>query len=248
MILVRSVLYQLILFVVVIPYFGLVFCTAPLPRLVRWRVIAGWPRFAFWLSRRLLGIRYEVRGAANIPAEPCVILSKHQSAWETLAYTSIFPPHVYVIKRELLWLPFFGWGLGLMSPIAINRADRKRAMRRLIELGGERLAQGFSIMVYPEGTRIAVGRRGIYKLGGAVVAVNNNARVLPVAHNAGLVWPRNSFLKSPGKVTVVIGPPIDTAGKTAEEVMRRVEDWIEGEMALLTPPEVVQRFHEAQAA
>ena len=103
-----------------------------------------------------------------------------------------------------------------MSPIAINRADRKRAMQRLIEQGAERFRQGFSIMVYPEGTRIAVGRRGVYKLGGAVIAVSTGARVLPVAHNAGLVWPRNSFLKHPGKVTVVVGPPIDSAGLTAE--------------------------------
>jgi 1-acyl-sn-glycerol-3-phosphate acyltransferase len=239
MILARSILYQVILVVVVIPYCVLVYCAAPFPRQFRWQVIAGWPRFAFWLSRHLLGIDYEVRGRENIEREPCVILSKHQSAWETIAYTSIFPPHVYVIKRELLWLPFLGWGLAVMSPIAINRADRKRAMKRLIELGGERLKQGFSIMVYPEGTRIAVGRRGIYKLGGAVIAVQNGAKVLPVAHNAGLLWPRNSFLKYPGKVTVVIGQPIDTSGLTAEQVMRRVEDWIEGEMQHLTPPEAI---------
>jgi 1-acyl-sn-glycerol-3-phosphate acyltransferase len=239
MILARSILYHVILVVVVIPYCVLVYCAAPFSRQFRWQVIAGWPRFAFWLSRHLLGIDYEVRGRENIEREPCVILSKHQSAWETIAYTTIFPPHVYVVKRELLWLPFLGWGLAVMSPIAINRADRKRAMKRLIELGGERLKQGFSIMVYPEGTRIAVGRRGIYKLGGAVIAVQNGAKVLPVAHNAGLLWPRNSFLKYPGKVTVVIGPPIDTRGLTAEQVMRRVEDWIEGEMQHLTPPEAI---------
>jgi 1-acyl-sn-glycerol-3-phosphate acyltransferase len=248
MTLLRSALYQLILVVVVIPYCALVYCTAPFPRLVRWRVIAGWPQFAFWLSRHLLRIDYEVRGAENIPREPCVILSKHQSAWETIAYTTIFPPHVYVIKRELLWLPFLGWGLGLMSPIAIDRANRKIAMQRMIQLGGVRLKQGFSIMVYPEGTRIAVGRRGIYKLGGAVIAVNNGALALPVAHNAGLVWPRNSFAKRPGRVTVVIGPPIPTDGLTAEQVMRRAEEWIEGEMERLTPPEAARSFDAARAA
>ena len=162
MTLLRSALYQLVLVAVVIPYCGLVLCTAPLPRMARWRVIAAWPQFAFWLSRHLLRIDYEVHGREHIPATPCVVLSKHQSAWETIAYTTIFPPHVYVLKRELLWLPFLGWGLGLMSPIAINRTNRKTAMQRLIQLGGERLAQGFSIMVYPEGTRIAVGRRGHY--------------------------------------------------------------------------------------
>jgi 1-acyl-sn-glycerol-3-phosphate acyltransferase len=244
----RSALFQIILLVVVIPYAGMVLCTAPFPRLVRWRIIAGWPQFAFWLSRHLLRIDYEVHGREHIPATPCVVLSKHQSAWETIAYTTIFPPHVYVLKRELLWLPFLGWGLALMSPIAIDRSNRKAAMQRVIQLGGERLAQGLSIMVYPEGTRIAVGRRGVYKLGGAVIAVQNRALALPVAHNAGLVWPRNSFVKQPGKVTVVIGPPIATEGLTAEQVMRRAEEWIEGEMERLTPPEVVRGFRATRAA
>jgi 1-acyl-sn-glycerol-3-phosphate acyltransferase len=135
-----------------------------------------------------------------------------------------------------------------MSPIAIDRANRKIAMQRMIQLGGERLKQGFSIMVYPEGTRIAVGRRGIYRLGGAVIAVNNAALALPVAHNAGLVWPRNSFAKRPGRVTVAIGPPIPTEGLTAEQVMRRAEEWIEGEMERLTPPEAVRSFDAARAA
>jgi 1-acyl-sn-glycerol-3-phosphate acyltransferase len=244
----RSALFQIILLVVVIPYAGMVLCTAPFPRLVRWRIIAGWPQFAFWLSRHLLRIDYEVHGREHIPATPCVVLSKHQSAWETIAYTTIFPPHVYVLKRELLWLPFLGWGLALMSPIAIDRSNRKAAMQRVIQLGGERLAQGLSIMVYPEGTRIAVGRRGVYKLGGAVIAVQNRALALPVAHNAGLVWPRNSFVKQPGKVTVVIGPPIATEGLTAEQVMRRAEEWIEGQMERLTPPAAVRQFDAARAA
>jgi 1-acyl-sn-glycerol-3-phosphate acyltransferase len=235
MILVRSVLYQIIMIIVVIPYFMMVFACTPLPRQMRWQVIAGWPRIATWVARHLLGIDYEVIGREHIPSEPTVILSKHSSAWETIAYTSIFPPHVYVIKRELQWLPFLGWGLALMSPIAINRANRKTAMSRMIALGGQRLKQGFSIMIYPEGTRVPVGRRGIYKLGGAALAVENGARVLPVAHNAGVVWPRNSFLKYPGKVTVVIGEPIDTRGRTAEEVMREAEAWIEGEVARLVP-------------
>jgi 1-acyl-sn-glycerol-3-phosphate acyltransferase len=238
MIALRSALYQLILIAVVIPYSGLCLATFPLPRMMRWKVIAGWPQFAFWLSRHLLGIQYEVKGREHIPREPCVILSKHQSAWETIAYTTLFPPHVYVLKRELQWLPFLGWGLALMSPIAINRANRKQAIAKLISLGGERLRQGFSVMVYPEGTRIPVGRRGLYKLGGTVMAVANGARVLPVAHNAGLVWPRNSFKKYPGKVTVVIGAPIETAGRSAEGVMREVEEWIEGQMTRLTPLEM----------
>ena len=233
MIFFRSALYQLLLLAIVIPYSFLVLAMAPFPRRTRHRVIAAWPAFAAWLAQYVLGIRYEVRGRENIPSEPVVILSKHQSAWETLAYSAIFPPHVYVMKRELLCLPFLGWGLALMSPIAINRGNRKAAMARMITLGGERLKQGFSIMVYPEGTRIPVGQRGTYRQGGAVLACNNGARVLPVAHNAGLLWPKNSFAKHPGKVTVVIGPPIETAGRKPDEVMRQVETWIENEVQQL---------------
>jgi len=244
----RSALYQLILVLVVIPYYGLVLTSFPLPRLARWQVVAGWPRFAFWLSRHLLRIECEVIGRHNIPPEPTVILSKHQSAWETIAYTSIFPPHVYVLKRELFWIPFLGWGLALMSPIAIDRRRGKEAMRRMIEIGGKRLGQGFSIMVYPEGTRIPVGRRGTYKLGGAVLAVQNGVKALPVAHHAGLVWPRNSFVTHPGKVTVVVGEPIDTEGRSAEEVMREAEDWIEGQMAVLTPAQMIDAPHAARTA
>lgn len=229
----RSVLYVVILVVVVVPYYVVVLLSAPLPRVPRWKVIAGWPRLATWLARHLLRIDYEVIGRENIPSEPCVILSKHQSAWETIAYSAIFPPHVYVLKRELLWLPFLGWGLALFSPIAINRADRKTAMKRTIQLGRKRLAQGFSIMIYPEGTRIPVGKRGTYRRGGATLAVHTGAKVLPVAHNAGLVWPRNSLLKYPGKVTVKIGTAIESEGHSPDSLMRQVEEWIEGEVAVL---------------
>jgi 1-acyl-sn-glycerol-3-phosphate acyltransferase len=229
----RALIYYALLVIIVIPYWVLVMCVALLPRMPRWKIIAGWPRLAAWLAIYVLGIRYEVRGRENIPAEPVVILSKHSSAWETLAYSEIFPPHVYVMKRELMWLPFLGWGLALFSPIFINRADRKNAMRRTVEIGKERIAQGFCIMIYPEGTRIPVGKRGRYKLGGAYVAVQTGARVLPVAHNAGLLWPRNSFLKHPGKVTVVIGAPIASAGLTPEQLMRKVEDWIETQVEIL---------------
>ena len=157
--LLRSIVFLLILVVFTPPYWALVMLCGLLPRRARWQVIAGWPRFATLLARILLQIRYRVEGSENIPAEPCVILSKHSSAWETIAFSSIFPAHVYVVKRELLWIPFLGWGLALFSPIAIDRSNRKQAMLRLTELGVRRFAQGFSIMIFPEGTRVAVGRR-----------------------------------------------------------------------------------------
>ncbi len=233
----RALVYYLLLVITVIPYWVLAMCVAPLPRIARWKIIAGWPRLAAWLAVYVLGIRCEVRGRENIPAEPVVILSKHSSAWETLAYSGIFPPHVYVMKRELMWLPFLGWGLALFSPIFINRAHGKNALRRTVEIGKQRLAQGFCIMVYPEGTRIAVGKHVRYKVGGAYIAAQTGGRVLPVAHNAGLLWPRNTFLKRPGKVTVVIGRPIDSAGHTAEELMRKAEDWIESQVDILVREE-----------
>ena len=194
MIALRSALFLAILIVFTPFYWAMVMLSGPFSRLARYRVIAGWPRFATWLARALLGIDYEVHGRDNIPREPCVILSKHQSAWETIAYTSIFPPHVYVIKRELLWIPFLGWGLGLMSPIAIDRADRKRAMQRMTELGGKRFKQGFSIMVYPEGTRVAVGRRGTYQLGGAGLAVSDDVDFFADSRDQRAIVRRNPRL------------------------------------------------------
>jgi 1-acyl-sn-glycerol-3-phosphate acyltransferase len=229
----RSSLYLLILLLITPPYAIFVILCGVLPRLARWRVISWWPIFATWLARWLLGIRYVVEGRENIPREPCVILSKHQSAWETIAYSGIFPPHVYVLKRELFWIPFLGWGLALYSPIGIDRTNRKAAMQRVVEQGNERFEQGFSIMMYPEGTRVAVGARRAYRVGGAVLAKQLGARVLPVAHNAGLVWPRNSFLKYPGKVTVRIGTPIESTDKTPEQLMRQVEEWVETQVAEL---------------
>jgi 1-acyl-sn-glycerol-3-phosphate acyltransferase len=161
------------------------------------------------------------------------VLSKHSSAWETIAFSSIFPAHVYVIKRELLWIPFLGWGLALFSPIAINRANRKQAMQRVTEQGAMRFAQGFSIMIFPEGTRVPVGRRGRYRQGGVTLARNLGAKVLPVAHNAGLVWPRNSLLKYPGCVTVKIGAPVDVVGRPSETVIGEIENWIEDQVERL---------------
>lgn len=229
----RSALYLLILLLVTPPYSFLVIACGVLPRRMRWQVISWWPRFATWLARLLLGIEYEVQGRENIPREPCVVLSKHQSAWETIAYSGIFPPHVYVLKRELFWIPFLGWGLALFSPIGIDRRNRKEAMKRVIEQGRERFAQGFSIMMYPEGTRVAVGARKPYRSGGAILAKQLGARILPVAHNAGLVWPRNSFVKYPGKVTVRIGAPIESLDRTPDQLIKHVEEWIETQVAEL---------------
>jgi len=231
----RSALFYLALCAVTAPYALFALACAPLPRRARNRAIAGWTRLALALARLLLGIRYRVEGAARLPRRPAVVLAKHQSAYETLAFHAIFPPQVYVLKRELLWIPFFGWGLALMSPIAIDRSRGVRALRALARRGAERLAQGFWVIVFPEGTRVAPGERRRYQLGGAWLAVHAGAPVVPVAHNAGLLWPRRSFLKRPGTVTFRIGRPIRTAGRAPEEVNAEVEAWIEAEQRELCP-------------
>ena len=164
-----------------------------------------------------------------------MILAKHQSAWETMAFQLIFPPQSYLLKRELLWLPFFGWGLALMSPIAIDRTRGLAALRELVRRGRERLAQGFWVVVFPEGTRVAPGERRKYQLGGALLAEHSGAPVVPVAHNAGLLWPRNAFVKRPGVVTVRIGPVIDSAGRDASSINALAEKWIEEQQETLCP-------------
>ena len=183
-----------------------------------------------FLLRNLCGIRYQIIGAENIPKTPSIVLSKHQSAWETLAFQKIFPPQVWVLKKELLRIPFFGWGLAMTSPIAIDRSAKKKALEQIVEQGKDRLKQGFWIVIFPEGTRIPPGQRGKYRIGGAWLATHTNTRVVPVAHNAGELWGRNSFIKYPGTITVSIGEPIDPTGMEPGELNAQVEAWIEFEM------------------
>jgi 1-acyl-sn-glycerol-3-phosphate acyltransferase len=233
MTLLRSALFALALALVTPPYALLALATFPLPRLLRYRVISGWSRLVLFLSRTIIGIDWKVEGEEHLPARPSVILSKHQSAWETLAFQKIFPPQVHVLKRELLWIPFFGWGLALMSPIAIDRARGPAALRSIARRGRERLEQGFWVVVFPEGTRVRPGERRAYHPGGAWLAAASGAPVVPVAHNAGLLWPRNAFVKRPGTVTVRIGPPIDTRDRDPKAINAMAETWIEEQQKAL---------------
>jgi 1-acyl-sn-glycerol-3-phosphate acyltransferase len=231
---VRSTLFALALCLVTPPYALFALLTFPLPRMTRYRLISGWSRLVIRLARWILGIEWRVEGRENLPARPAVILSKHQSAWETMAFQLIFPPQVLVLKRELLWIPFFGWGLALMSPIAINRSRGMRALRTIARRGRERLAQGFWVVVFPEGTRVAPGSQREYHPGGAWLASASGAPVVPVAHNAGLLWPRNAFLKRPGTVTVRIGPPIDATNRDPKTINELARTWIEEQQKALT--------------
>lgn len=231
----RSVLFLAALLLITPPYAIFALLMLPLPPLARWRMVSGWSRPVMWLTRVLLGMHYRVEGLEHLPRTPAVIVSKHQSAWETIAFQLIFPPHVHVLKRELLWIPFFGWGLALMSPIAIDRSRGTHAAKRLLGFGRKRVAQGFWILIFPEGTRMAPGHRGRYHVGAAWLASRLGVPVVPVAHNAGMFWGKNAFIKRPGTITVQIGAPIDPCGLTPDALNAKAEEWIETRMATLCP-------------
>ena len=230
----RSLLFVLGLCIVTPPYAVFSLLTFPFDRMTRYWLISGWSRAVIFMARTILGIRWRVEGRENLPSRPSVILAKHQSAWETMAFQIIFPPQVLVLKRELLWIPFFGWGLALMSPIPIDRGRGMAALRAMARRGRQRLAQGFWVVVFPEGTRVAPGKTRDYQPGGAWLAAAAGAPVVPVAHNAGLLWPRYAFIKRAGTVTVRIGPPIDTANRDPKTINELAKTWIEEQQKALT--------------
>ena len=226
----RSLAFECIRFPLTIFFSFIALLTFPFGPHTRYRIITIWSKLIMVSVRVICGVRYRVLGRENIPEEPSIVLSKHQSAWETIALQQIFPPQVWVLKKILLKIPFFGWGLAMMNPIAIDRGAGMRALRQTFEQGGKRLRDGWWIVMFPEGTRIAPGKRGRYHVGGAWLAAQLGAKVVPVAHNAGTVWARKAFLKYPGTITVSIGPAIDAAGRKPEELMKGVEEWIEQEV------------------
>lgn len=230
---VRSVIFGIFQALLTVVFSIIALLTFPLPPQTRYRIITTWSRLVVWLVAHVCGVKYRVIGREHLPATPSVILSKHQSAWETLAFQGIFPPQVWVLKRELLRIPFFGWGLAMLSPIAIDRGNARRALEQLVTQGRQRFAQGFWVVIFPEGTRVAPGRRGEYRVGGAWLATRTGVPVVPVAHNAGTVWGKRAFLKYPGTVTVSIGRAIDPNGRKADQLMQEVERWIEAEVARL---------------
>lgn len=205
----------------------------PLSPLTRNRFAAGWAHFMVWWLRVCVNIRHEITGLENLPTQPSIILAKHQSAWETIVFQTIFPTQCFLLKRELLWIPIFGWGLATTSPIAIDRSAGREALKKLVTQGGQRLAAGLWVVVFPEGTRKAPSERGKYHIGGAWLATHTQTQVVPVAHNAGECWPKNGFLKHSGVIRVHIGKPIQTAHLKADALTQQVEHWIEAEMVRL---------------
>lgn len=193
----------------------------------RYRIAKTWADIVTKLAAVFCGIQYRVEGLENIdPERPAIIISNHQSAWETIAYRSILPRHTSLFKESLLWIPLWGWALASLKPIAINRNNRHSALKKLIKHGTEALQEGLWLLVFPEGTRRPFGQPGTFSAGGAIVAQKSGYPIVPIAHNAGKCWPRNSFLKYPGLITVKVGPYMHGEGKKSEEINRDAEQWI----------------------
>lgn len=206
---------------------------------LRFRIIAKWSVFNLWWLKITCGLKHIVEGMENIPDGAAIIMCKHQSAWETLALQLVFPPQVWILKRELLWIPIYGWGLAAMEPIAIDRSAGVKALRQIVDQGCKRLKDGIWVVIFPEGTRTAPGQNKKYQPGGAMLAEKSGFPVVPVAHNSGYFWPKNSIRKWPGTITMVIGPPIDPAGKSVNDITRQVEGWIESTAAKLPAPDKI---------
>lgn len=232
----RSLLYMTIMVIATLVWAPVCLLVAPLRYNQRYYVTSRWNLFIVWLSKALCGIRYEVRGEENLPDAPAILLSKHQSAWETIFFLWYMPrPLVYVFKRELLYIPFFGWALGLLRMVPIDRNKGRDAFAQVVVQGRRRLADGQWIIMFPEGTRIAPGKKGKYKIGGARLAIETQTLIVPIAMNSGDCWPKNSFIKKPGLITISIGKPIAPEGKDAATLMHEVENWIESEMRVISP-------------
>lgn len=232
----RASLFYVVVALVTVVWACVCMLAAPLPYNQRYWVTGRWNLMVIWLAKVICGVRYQVLGEKNLPDEPVIVLSKHQSAWETIFYILAMPrPLVFVFKKELHYIPFFGWGLALLRMIPIDRSKGRDAFPYVVEQGRKRLANGQWILMFPEGTRIPVGKKGVYKSGGARLAVETQVAVVPLAVNSGHCWPKNSFIKYPGLITVSIGKPISSQKKAAPELMREVETWIEDEMRKISP-------------
>jgi len=230
----RSALFLLGMVLLMVAFAPCTLLFAAFPLIRRHKIVTqNWTRAVIAWLRLTCGLDYSVIFKGKLPDTPAIIMSKHQSAWETLALQLIMPLHVWVLKRELLWIPIFGWQLRLMGPIAIDRQSRTTAQKQLLEQGQDRVAQGFWIMIFPEGTRIAPGNRVPYKYGGARLACMLDLPIVPIAHNAGEFWPKNAFRKYPGTVTVVVGEAIYPNGRDHKALTHEVETWIENEMLQL---------------
>lgn len=234
MILLRSSLYFTLMVISTIFFALLIVIFFWLPHRQRSRLANAWGLTNLWLLKTICGLDYEIKGWENIPEGSCIFLAKHQSAWETISLRGLLPPNqIWVLKRELMWIPFFGWALYLVKAISIDRDAGRKAARKIISEGAEHLKAGRNVVIFPEGTRVAPGQRKRYGVGGAFLAHETGYPVVPIAHNAGVFWRRRDLKKYPGTIQVVIGPVIESEGLSSSEINRRVEEWIESTMETL---------------
>jgi len=207
-----------------------------LPINQRYAIASSWAKMNINFLKMSCNLDYQIKGKENIPEEASLVLSNHQSTWETLAFQHFLPNQLWVLKKELLRVPVFGWGLALISPIAIDRSAGKKAVEQIIEQGRKKLEQGRWVIMFPEGTRIAPGVDSKYKMGGFIFASRINHPVIPVAHNAGEYWPKHSFIKHPGTITVSIGKPINADSMEPADIKKEVEGWIKQELKEISEP------------
>ena len=225
MLFLRSLLYFVgsIISVITITLCGLFFVFSPYS--TRQKFLSQWAIFCIWWLKITLNITTRIIGQENVNKSPCVIISNHQSTWETLAFQTIFPAHTWVLKKELLWLPVFGWSLSLLKPIIINRGDKLNAIKKVILQGSDRLNKGISVVVFPEGTRQPYNQLGDYQNGGAAIAKKTGYDIIPVYHNAGKIWPKGSFIKKSGVITIVIGETISSSSMTSSGITEEIRNW-----------------------
>ena len=232
-----SIAFTAYLFVSVVPYSSWILLTAPFTsRNHAWRAARAWATGVLFVLRKLCGLTYQVEGSEFLRRDDAVVLMKHSSSWETIAQLVLFPTQAWVMKRQLLWVPFFGWALAVFSPIAIDRKGGRHAVEQVLRQGQERLERGDWVIIFPEGTRVAPGERRRYGLSGALLAALTERVVIPVTHNAGDFWPRRGLFKRPGTIRMIIGPPIEAAGRPPRDVNREAETWIETTLESIREP------------
>ena len=236
MLTIRSIIFYIAFGIATIIYSFICITLAPFLSLEKKHaLIAVWGKIFLWLLDQICGVKYRVTGLKGIGEQPAVIMSKHQSDWETFAFLTLFNPQSTVAKKELLAIPFFGWVLKIKDPIIIDRSQKTNALKQLISQGKENLKKGCWVMIFPEGTRVAPGETSVYSSGGALLALKAGVSVVPIAHNAGEFCPPRAYIKYPGTIDVVVGPPISTQGKKAKVIMEEVESWIRSTMAEISP-------------
>ncbi|MDP6993441.1 MAG: lysophospholipid acyltransferase family protein [Woeseiaceae bacterium] len=226
----RSLLFQLYFFVSVCVASLMIAIVFFLPFPRRFAIASYWGKSMLVVGRWLCGMQWEIEGEEHIPDVPSVIMIKHTTVFETYAQLAIFPPQTWVVKRELRWIPVFGWGLAAMNPIAIDRKAGSQAVRQVVDQGKNRLANGIWVTIFPEGTRMPLGETKRYGVSGALLAGEAQVPVLPVAHNAGDFWPRRGLKKEPGLIRICIGPPIEPGDLSPRDLNLKAQEWVEGKM------------------